>query len=90
LIKFAQSSFNGEPVGSKTLVRLAAKEHRARVTKLVLACTIVPTFRDVPLANIDDAIERHLGGDDQYSHRVTSPSFGRNVDSRFLEMRPPS
>jgi hypothetical protein len=33
----------------------------------------VLAFRDVPVANIDHAIERHLGRDDQSSHRVTSP-----------------
>jgi hypothetical protein len=47
------------------------------VTELVLACTIVLAVRDVPLANIDHAIERHLGREDQSSHRVTSPPFGK-------------
>lgn len=53
LIKFCPVVLQRRPVGSETLVRLASEEHRARVTKLVFACTIVlvtPEAETGPLA----------------------------------------
>jgi hypothetical protein len=41
------------------------------VTKLVLPCTIVPAVRDVPLADIDHAIERH--GVEAINRPIESP-----------------
>jgi len=66
-MRSAHSSSSGDQY-REPFVRLAAEQHRARLFQLLLAGAIVLPLCDVPVVDVDHAIERHLRRDDQSAH----------------------